>query len=991
MCYLDTLKYWRNSLADASRPAIKLSKTRYAIDLDVDINTGKIDHTIAEQLILEEERRLNEVKGVKDGTDPDWESLSTIPVLFTVFYINSKIEHSKALDDENGIIPFLIRATLSKRGILRVPEDSLPYIARDYLEPLPPAGIGYVFSSVELVDSVLVDVFLEDNWTKYISHVRQQFFDLTGQTFDNYQPDQYEKIDRNIILVDEVIPAASDGIIALYDYLIHINEEKELLLHRLTKSQVENDKQTISLKQFPEASLKHLGQMGYEFPLSISQRQSLYEVSQMNDGDIFAVNGPPGTGKTTLLQSIVSNEVVTSAIRGGDPSLILACSTNNQAVTNIVESFLNVKTKSESLYSRWIPEVNSYALYLPSGSKKVSDKIPFQKLNEGIMNRLETRTHHSESLSYFRQRFRESFPERDDINDISDISHFLQSQLKRKQDQITHGVKLWQDYEQVAELISSLNYKEKVDIYDGNMEFKLKELRSHLMDFEQKKNNYFLQEPWWLKLFSFLPFVGRYREQNLRSLFRTFGFDLGDINLQKMHELNAFFEKLFGVIDSVQKSLRKWQNWKMDNHIDGNPPTSVSVYKNIGNTPTKYFFNELEMSHKNEMYFLAIHYWEARWLMAVEEALSEDTLWKTVGNYALDRWKRYSMLFPCFVSTFYMAPKFFNKLKFAGKDQSGRNKWEQIPLLSAIDYLIVDEAGQVTPEVGAATFGLGKKAVVVGDTLQIDPVWSVAKPVDKANLFKYDLAKDEDQYINYDTLGFLCSTGSIMKLAQKASPFKLKKDIARGLWLTEHRRCYDEIIGYCNALAYKGLLEPKKGNAPQDLILPPMAFIHHTSPTDPSKVSKSNRGEAEIIGDWLLDNQGDILAYYQQHENRSAAKENRSSKKLILGDVLAIITPFALQNSVLKQTMRNRGIEMKSLTIGTVHALQGAERSIVLFSSVYGSNMKGSGFFYDRGPNMLNVAVSRAKDSFIVFGHEGLYVGDKSEKPSSLLYRYIKG
>src|SRR5690606_41781352 len=129
-------------------------------------------------------------------------------------------------------------------------------------------------------------------------------------------------------------------------------------------------------------------------PLSISQRQSLYEVSQMNDGDIFAVNGPPGTGKTTLLQSIVSNEVVTSAIRGGDPSLILACSTNNQAVTNIVESFLNVKTKSESLYSRWIPEVNSYVPYLPSGSKKVSDNSPFLKLKQAMMKRLERRTNH---------------------------------------------------------------------------------------------------------------------------------------------------------------------------------------------------------------------------------------------------------------------------------------------------------------------------------------------------------------------------------------------------------------------------------------------------------------------------------------------------------------------------------------------------------------------------------------------------------------------
>src|SRR5690606_23129149 len=291
-----------------------------------------------------------------------------------------------------------------------------------------------------------------------------------------------------------------------------------------------------------------------------------------------------------------------------------------------------VKTKPEPLYCRWIPEVNSYALYLPSGSKKVSEKIPFQKLNEGIMNRLETRTHHSESLSYFRQKFRESFPERDDLIDIGHISYFLQAELKRTQEQIEHGVKLWQNYEQIAELITSLNYKEKVDIHDSNIEFRLDGLRSHLADFEQKKNNYFLQEPWWLKLFSFLPFIGRYREQNLRSLFRAFYFDLGGINLHKMSELNAFFEKLFDTNERIEKSLRNWQNWKIENNIQGKPPTTVSAYKKIGNTPTKYFFNELEMSHKNEMYFLAIHYWEARWLMAVEEALSEDTLWKTVGN-----------------------------------------------------------------------------------------------------------------------------------------------------------------------------------------------------------------------------------------------------------------------------------------------------------------------------------------------------------------------
>lgn len=34
-----------------------------------------------------------------------------------------------------------------------------------------------------------------------------------------------------------------------------------------------------------------------------------------------------------------------------------------------------------------------------------------------------------------------------------------------------------------------------------------------------------------------------------------------------------------------------------------------------------------------------------------------------------------------------------------------------------------------------------------------------------------------------------------------------------GMFLNEHRRCYDEIISYCNKLVYKGRLQPKRGSA----------------------------------------------------------------------------------------------------------------------------------------------------------------------------------
>lgn len=214
-----------------------------------------------------------------------------------------------------------------------------------------------------------------------------------------------------------------------------------------------------------------------------------------------------------------------------------------------------------------------------------------------------------------------------------------------------------------------------------------------------------------------------------------------------------------------------------------------------------------------------------------------------------------------------------------------------------------------------------------------------------------------------------------MKIAQFASRYQYDPELARGMYLYEHRRCFDNIIGYCNTLCYHGKLLPKRGREESNL-MPAMGYLHIDGKGEQaSSGSRYNLLEAETIAAWLAENQQNIEAHYGKS----------------LHEVVGIVTPFSAQVSTIKQALGKQGISTganeKSLTVGTVHSLQGAERAIVIFSPVYSKHEDGG--FIDSDNSMLNVAVSRAKDSFLVFGDMDLFEVQPASSPRGLLAKYL--
>jgi len=187
------------------------------------------------------------------------------------------------------------------------------------------------------------------------------------------------------------------------------------------------------------------------------------------------------------------------------------------------------------------------------------------------------------------------------------------------------------------------------------------------------------------------------------------------------------------------------------------------------------------------------------------------------------RWRRRMKLTPCIVSTFFMLP---SEMKVSRRDG---DTFSTDYLYDFADLLIVDEAGQVRPEIAGASFALAQKALVIGDTLQIAPIWSLPPAVDIGNMRQAGLLagrNDSAQYQELCELGKSVASGSVMQIAQTRSRYHYNPELARGMFLYEHRRCFDEIIAYCNTLCYKGHLQPKRGKKLQTDSLPPIGYWH---------------------------------------------------------------------------------------------------------------------------------------------------------------------
>lgn len=955
------ISYWQKSLADAELLDLRsLPGETYRFE-ERDLTQWEINdwllHRLFEDVYAERGEKPPHQREKSPDDDTEYIDILIAPIVAERVYDHAYRNWQRV----NHINPLIIPARLDEFGKIFPHPTRLPWIPRPLLEPMPTQDdfIGTMeqfdlFLTQETPNLTAID---DREWGEVVEFARAILRAVANDWRQTLEELEYEILDHSEVMGVTGGSGYNVNVQRTYDHLLR-GDTFPPLLEAYVSPTVPQRRPPSGIEAWRETAMRHVGSNSAEFPLSPSQREALYNIIEQPPNSITAVNGPPGTGKTTLIQSIVANLWTQAALDQADPPLIAVSSTNNQAVTNVLDSFAKM-----AKIERWI-DIPSYGLYLTSNEERRQQaqrkQIPvMNKYGNGFPDQIETEAFITNNREQFLQRYSKWTDQ--PIESVQVAVHHLHSLMQMVEEALREGIELAYTWHSRTEL------RAKYQAEGAQWESRLGELSAEietLKNAEQAWLEHQQSAAWWLSAFRFLGFVQERGERRdllfAREHLPDFAGTAGEIaayiqqrraeQTQEREQLEKAIAEAKSAEAQVNRVGNKWRKWGGWYGI----PVVTALPKQL---------DLLDVNLRHELFSLATHYWEGRWLLEVERlgVGKPDFRDRRSRKGQIGRWRRYAMLTPCFVTTMQSGNAFFDYYN-----------GENVPLLDTLDLLIVDEAGQVMPELSGSLFAIAKQAVVVGDTKQIEPIWSIPTKVDLANLQDQRLIEQEDDADEGVIAALRASDGSVMQLAQHGSsiqkPAQRGHSYEAGLFLAEHRRCVPEIIRYCNRLAYGGALTPKRPSS-ESHPLPPLGYVHIKGTAKQKGGSRANELEAMMVVSWLEQNQMMLEDYYQCD----------------LNDTVAIITPFAAQKQLLKNLLKANGFHIE--TVGTVHALQGGERSVVLFSPVYDGSHQGN-YFYDRSVNMLNVAVSRARDSFLVVGDMDLFDPER-DTPSGLLGRML--
>lgn len=273
----------------------------------------------------------------------------------------------------------------------------------------------------------------------------------------------------------------------------------------------------------------------------------------------------------------------------------------------------------------------------------------------------------------------------------------------------------------------------------------------------------------------------------------------------------------------------------------------------------------------------------------------------------------------------------------------------------SLGWLLIDEAGQATPQSAAGAIWRSRRAVIVGDPLQVEPVFTVPLRLTEALRRRHQVDS-----------AWSPADESVQTLTDRITPFgswvSTSTDGATGdnrIWtgmpLRTHRRCDDPMFSVANRIAYAGQMV--QGRVDDEGLPLPTPFACVLGDSTWFDVA-STRVRHPVSEDEL-----DVLRQCITALRREPARgeDNKPAR-------VYIISPFRKVANACGDLVR-RG-KFEGIDVGTVHTFQGKEAAIVFLVLGTAPGKKGAGAraWATGAPNLLNVAITRAKCRLYVIG-----------------------
>lgn len=869
--------------------------------------------------------------------------------------------------------------------------------------------------------AVLPSVF-SDIYNTYVKTIKSELpADYIGHfIYDRYKndevkdkeenPEDYASLGKSFFLADIVLlidaiksgkfGEGSDYERKVIDYILSAHN-KAVGIIRENSISISPEEERQKMMDFFQNKLNiknaPLGKWPAKFMPALMQQVAVnLAIDENTSTEVFSVNGPPGTGKTTLLKEIVSNNIVKRAellaeLAHSDPDdAYERCSftqgpLDNKGYFKYAPSYFKLKNDKINQYGMLVASCNNSAVEnitadlpksddilkslepskddeesMASGLNEVHNLFNVEKSED--IEQIKISSEIKEVRDIYFTRYANNLLNRKDCWGLisapfgkrANINKYCVSVLKKfindynlnkvreehrkkyveQRECFLRQLKIVKELEKELEILC--DYAKYLpltneNITEADLVRKIKENYAYIMELEESRPR---------------GFFGRLKKDITRdNLISAKKVEIEDLKKQKdrLSKITTYYNLLSKYSEGAEK-LTPIDSSFIDRYVSHDEIESTQAQV------TNPWFTERYNREREKLFLYACK-------LHKEFVISSKAFRQNIINLLI-AWDMFEDCdvrmsekdridaFPALIQNVFLITPVISTT-FA----SAQTFLRDIKLPGTLGTLIVDEAGQAQPQMAVGALMRCRRAIIVGDPKQIEPVVTEETDMIKSLITSDLLTPYKDKKISVQGFAdYINSYGTF-----------LGKDEEKewvGCPLTVHRRCIDPMYSISNCISYDGTMK-QQTTAPKEKVV--KTFI----------LDKSYW--INVIGEEQSGNKN----YYVPSQGQIVLKLLEEKFKKDSSDIpkIFIITPFTSVKEGMSDELRKSDFYkrdprvkkwLKDKNIGTVHTFQGQGTDEVIFllgcdkSSVKAANWVNK--------NIVNVAATRAKYRLYIIG-----------------------